>query len=155
MKVGKGIIFDKKIDALALGLYVKLLAFGNDWDLNIPQLAKILGLGYHKTQKYLAVLEEAGYMKRSVIRNENGRVQGWKYEVFANKSENRLYKKPTDGKNRQTENCTDIIEINSSNRDYKYKKEKYKKEFRTALPDPVERERQRIAAARLAQQQDR
>ena len=41
-KVAKSIIFNEKVDALTLGIYVKVLCLGKKWELNIKGLASTL-----------------------------------------------------------------------------------------------------------------
>lgn len=157
-RVPKDIIFDKKIDVLSLGLYVRLLNLGRTWTMNVHGLAKHLDLSLPKVQKCLAVLEREGYVKRTKCRGERGRFCGWDYEVLSTSTDNPILPtsvKTDNRKNRQSENGAVYIKTINIDKDYKENKDINKKEFRTALPDPVERERQRIAAARLAQQQDR
>ena len=83
-KVSKGIIFNRDIDALTLGIYVKVLCLGKEWELNIQGLAKALNLSEAKIKTAFSLLERAGYVKRIHIKDEsNGRFLGFDYHIGA------------------------------------------------------------------------
>ena len=64
-RVPKAIIYDEAVDALSLGLYVKILGLGGKCDLNIPDLAKMLHLSEPKIKTALSILERSGYVKNA------------------------------------------------------------------------------------------
>ena len=80
-KVAKGIILDKRIDAATLGIYVKVLALGKEWKLNITGLASYLEISEGRVRKAFALLEDLGYLRRLRVKNEAGRFVGWDYEI--------------------------------------------------------------------------
>lgn len=83
-KVSKGIIFNRDIDALTLGIYVKVLCLGKEWELNIQGLVKALNLSEAKIKTAFSLLERAGYVKRIHIKDEsNGRFLGFDYHIGA------------------------------------------------------------------------
>ena len=83
-KVSKGIIFNRDIDALTLGIYVKVLCLGKEWELNIQGLAKALNLSEAKIKTAFSLMERAGYVKRIHIKDEsNGRFLGFDYHIGA------------------------------------------------------------------------
>ena len=118
-KVSKDIIFNQDIDPLTLGIYVKVLCLGKEWELNIQGLAKTLSISTDKIRSSFAVLERAGYLRRSREQGERGRFVGWNYEISSVPFTD-IAKTPTSvntdiGKNRISENRGD----NNRNRDNK------------------------------------
>ena len=81
LKVSKGIIYNDDVDALSLGIYVKVIALGRKWQLNIRGLAKALHLSEDRIRNSFAVLEKAGYLRRFKTHGEHGHFNGWDYEV--------------------------------------------------------------------------
>ena len=147
-KVSKGIIFNRDIDALTLGIYVKVLCLGKEWELNIQGLANTLNLSDTKIRTAFSLLERAGYVKRVQIKDEKtGYFLGYDYHigfepfpkeertdlVAIHKKESRLPKiqtleNPDSGKSRfreiQTmENREDIYRDNIQDRDNKKNKD--------------------------------
>lgn len=112
-KVSKSIIFDGTIDALTLGIYVKILCLGKEWNLNISGLSTLLELSSAKVKTAISKLEKAGYVKRQRVRNESNQFIGWDYIVSSipfdpaersDLSKSRLSEKPTIGKTDYREN---------------------------------------------------
>ena len=83
LRVSKGIIFDKEVDPLTLGLYVKILCLGKKWELSIAGLSSATGVSQDKIRASFKVLERAGYLRRFKAHGERGRFSGWDYEVSA------------------------------------------------------------------------
>ena len=71
-EVAKSIIFDEKVDALTLGIYVKILGLEGKGDLNVPELAKVLHVSEAKIKTALSILERSGYVKRIHVKNASG-----------------------------------------------------------------------------------
>lgn len=71
-RVPKAIIYDEAVDALSLGIYVKILGLGEKGDLNIPELAKVLHVSKAKIKTALSILERSGYVKRIHVKNSSG-----------------------------------------------------------------------------------
>lgn len=82
-KVSKDIIFNKEISALALGVYVKVLALGKEWQLNVKGLSKILSISEAKVRNIFSELERAGYLRRIHVQDEKGKFTGFDYHVGA------------------------------------------------------------------------
>ena len=81
-KVSKSIIFNEDVDALTLGVYVKVLCLGKKWELNVPGLAKILNLSEAKIKAAFSILERAGYVKRIHIKDDaTGHFLGYDYHI--------------------------------------------------------------------------
>lgn len=125
-KVSKDIIFNKEVDFATLGIYVKVLALGKKFSLNIKGLATILGVSLDKVRKHFAVLEAAGYLRRQRVQGESGKFTGWRYEVssvpfsmLTDVEDNRRTENTDVGENRSSEN-TDVYNRDiEGNRDIK------------------------------------
>lgn len=117
LKVPKSIIFSDDVDALTLGIYVKVLCLGRKWELNVHGLANNLDLSVAKIKSSFAKLEKTGYLRRKRVKGAAGRFVGWDYEISSEPltdiSKNRPSESADVGKNRRSENGGDI------NRDYK------------------------------------
>ena len=102
VKVPVGIVCNDTVDALALGVFVKVLELGREQAITIQGLADILDLSLAKVQKAFAAIETAGYLHRSRVKDAAGRFVGWDYEIssepFTDYPKNRLSEKPTIGK---------------------------------------------------------
>lgn len=139
--VSKGAIRDNSVDPFSLGIYVKILAFGEtDWQLNIKGLASYLNLTEEKIRRAFRVLEAAGYLRRQRVRDEANRFVGWNYEIgcvpFPTFGDSRQWGNPDVGENRPSENRG---VYNNTSTGYKDLKEEDKKvnisrfDFRSAL----------------------
>lgn len=80
-KIHKSIIKNKNIDCTTLGIYVKIVVLGVEWQLNIKGLASVLDLSDAKVRKSIGILEREGYIKR-IANHHNGKLDGWIYEVY-------------------------------------------------------------------------
>lgn len=80
-KVSKDIIYNPDIDPLTLGIYVKILALGKKWKLNVTGLATTLGISDDKVRKSIGKLIKTGYVSRSAAKGPNGLFAGWDYIV--------------------------------------------------------------------------
>lgn len=110
-KVHKSIIFNKGIDCITLGIYVRIMTLGKSWRLNINGLSTHLELSDSKIRAAIKSLEKEGYIKRVPVRLADGKFKGWNYDIYdqpihesdrSNVSEtnNRHSEKPHVGKNR-------------------------------------------------------
>lgn len=122
-KVSKGIIFNRDIDALTLGIYVKVLCLGKEWELNVKGLSSTLNVSADKIRTAFALLEKAGYLRRSREQGERGRFIGWNYEIssvpFTDIAKTPISVNTDIGKNRISENGGDIYRDNIQDRDNK------------------------------------
>lgn len=82
-KVSKAIIYNKEVDTLTLGVFVRILCLGKSWQLNVKGLASTLGVSADKIRSSFASLEKAGFLRRTRVQGENGRFTGWDYEISA------------------------------------------------------------------------
>lgn len=80
-KIHKSIIKNKNIDCTTLGIYVKIVVLGAEWQLNIKGLASVLDLSDARVRKSIGILEREGYIKR-IANHHNGKLDGWIYEVY-------------------------------------------------------------------------
>ena len=81
-RVSNTVIFDKEIDVLTLGIYVRVMCLGKEWDLNVRGLAMYLGCSEAKIKASFSVLERAGYVKRIHVKDEKtGYFVGFDYHV--------------------------------------------------------------------------
>ena len=64
-RVPKAIIYDEAVDALSLGIYVKILGLEGKGALNVPELAKVLHMSEAKIKTALSILERSGYVKKA------------------------------------------------------------------------------------------
>ena len=107
-KVSKQLILDKSVDPLTLGIYVKLITFGEKWDLNIKGLAKFLSISDERIRKAFAILEAKGFLRRTKAQDARGRFNGWDYEIgsvpFTDIPETPTSVKTDVGENRRREN---------------------------------------------------
>ena len=83
-RVHKSIIFNKDIDCLTLGIYVKILVLGKKWQLNIKGLSSYFGISDMKIRKSISLLEREGYISRKAVQDEKtGKLAGWNYTLHA------------------------------------------------------------------------
>lgn len=127
LKVPKGVIFNERVDALTLGIFVKVLCLGRKWQMNVPGLAKALGLSVAKIKSAFSILEETGYLRRNRVKGDRGRFVGWDYEISSEPFTDHIEIRPSEnsefGENRPSENWGDINRDNIGNRDIKEEKE--------------------------------
>lgn len=107
-KVGKSIIFNKEVDVLTLGIYIKAISMGPNWEMNVKGLASVLGISLDRVRKAFATLEKAGYLRRSRAQDDEGRLNGWNYE-FSPAPFTDIAKTPT------SVLCDDVIKPMSGN----------------------------------------
>lgn len=77
---------DKNISLKACGLMARMLSLPEDWDYSINGLAQICKEGVKSIRSALKELEEAGYLIRTQVRDENGKFY-YKYDLYEDPSE--------------------------------------------------------------------
>lgn len=82
-KVHLSVIKNKNIDCLTLGVYVRILTLGKDWNLNIKGLSSILDISDAKVRKAISLLETEGFITRHAVKNEHGKFIGYDYKLYA------------------------------------------------------------------------
>jgi len=119
VKVPRGIVRNDAVDTLALGIFVKVLCIGRETPLTVQDLADRLSISLAKVQKAFAALEDAGYLRRSRVKDASGRFVGWDYEVssepFTDTPKNRQSEKPTIGKTDCRKNGSSVPIIYNTN----------------------------------------
>lgn len=127
-KVPKDIVFNEDVDALSLGVYVKLLCLGKKWQLSVKGLASTLHFSEDKVRAVFSNLEKAGYLRRKRVQDAGGHFVGWDYEI-GNIPLTDIAKTPTSGKteSRKTptsgKSATINRDNNQKNREVKRNKE--------------------------------
>ena len=76
-----GVILNKEIDVLTLGVYVIVLCLGKKWKLNVRGLASTLGISANKFRAAFSAFEKTGYLKRTRAHDKNGKFCGWDYTI--------------------------------------------------------------------------
>ena len=74
---------DRTITLKAKGLLSQMFSLPNDWDYTLKGLAYINMEGIDAIRSGIRELERAGYIERTRIRDDHGRLRGTKYKVFA------------------------------------------------------------------------
>ena len=72
-----------KYDPIIVGIYCKLVTLSAGKSLSIDFLSKKLNVGSKRMRKVIVFLEEEGYIVRTAIRDENGKMNGWNYNMYA------------------------------------------------------------------------
>lgn len=72
---------DKNLSLKAKGLLSEMLSLPDDWDYSIEGLASINKEGVKAIRNMLQELEDAGYLKRTRVRDESGRF-AYIYDIF-------------------------------------------------------------------------
>lgn len=107
-KVSKGIIFNPEIDPFTLGIYVKVIALGKRWELNLGRFAEMMKMSEDRIRKAFAKLETAGYLRRERSRNDKNQFIGWNYQIstepFPDMGVSRPSENPDVGDSRPSEN---------------------------------------------------
>ena len=66
-----------------IGIYCKLIKISYAKTLNIDIIAKRINVSEKKVRKVIVELEEAGYVVREPIKNEQNKMCGWDYQIYA------------------------------------------------------------------------
>ena len=74
---------DKTITLKAKGLLSQMFSLPDDWDYTLKGLAYINLEGIDSIRSAIRELEKAGYIIRTRVRDEQGRLRGTSYKVFA------------------------------------------------------------------------
>ena len=74
---------DKTITLKAKGLLSQMFSLPDDWDYTLKGLAYINLEGIDSIRSAIRELEKAGYIIRTRLRDEQGRLRGTSYKVFA------------------------------------------------------------------------
>ena len=80
--VDNAYLTDPRLSAREMGLLTKVLSLPDDWVFSVRGLERILKDGQDGIRSALRVLEEAGYLVRSRVRNEHGKLGKITYTFF-------------------------------------------------------------------------
>ena len=72
-----------RYDPIVVGIYCKLVTMSSGKSLSVDFLSKKLNISKERMRKTIVFLEQEGYIVRTPIRDENGRMSGWNYGLFA------------------------------------------------------------------------
>lgn len=100
--IHKGFLKDPNLSAKAKGVMAYILSLPDDWKIHIDELSTHFKDGRDSIRKAIKELQEAGYIERVRIRDENGKFKGWEYLLYEDlthktekpKSENPISVKP-------------------------------------------------------------
>jgi len=71
----------KNLSHAAKGLLLQMLSYPNDWAFNLRHLAGQSASGLHATRSAFKELETAGYVTRTLQRDDRGQLLGYDYTV--------------------------------------------------------------------------
>lgn len=80
--IGNEIFFDKELRNSDVGLLVRMFSFPDDWKFSIEGLAEICADGVDAIRSSIQRLEKFGYLKRSRLRDENGKLISSIYDFY-------------------------------------------------------------------------
>ena len=72
-----------RYEPIVVGIYCKLVTMSSGKSLSVDFLSKKLNISKERMRKTIVFLEQEGYIVRTPIRDENGRMSGWNYCLFA------------------------------------------------------------------------
>ena len=72
-----------RYEPIVVGIYCKLVTMSSGKSLSVDFLSKKLNISKERMRKTIVFLEQEGYIVRTPIRDENGRMSGWNYGLFA------------------------------------------------------------------------
>ena len=72
-----------RYEPIVVGIYCKLVTISSGKSLSVDFLSKKLNISKERMRKTIVFLEQEGYIVRTPIRDENGRMSGWNYGLFA------------------------------------------------------------------------
>ncbi|MDV4829835.1 helix-turn-helix domain-containing protein [Enterococcus faecium] len=76
------IVRDKRMNARTKGVLLILASHDDNWKFYVSQIADDCGLSKPTLQRELKTLEELGYLKRTLLRDEKGMITGYDWELL-------------------------------------------------------------------------
>lgn len=76
------IVRDKRMNARTKGVLLILASHNDDWKFYVSQVADDCRLSKPTLQRELKILEELGYLKRTLLRDEKGMITGNDWELL-------------------------------------------------------------------------
>jgi predicted transcriptional regulator len=130
--VSNELIRDSSVSFKARMLLIYLLSMDDSWILNPKAISKHQGIGKHQIYTALKELIDAGYIRRTAIRNGKY-IEKWVYEI----SESKRFKNPSTSNPELLPNNQEIEDQEIENRDIKkYQDIRNTKELRRGDPPP-------------------
>lgn len=80
--IDNNIFKNKELSWKATGLIATMLSLPDDWDFSINGLATLKKDKETVIRTGLKELENLGYLKRTQIRNEKGKIVDWEYDIY-------------------------------------------------------------------------
>ena len=132
---------NKALSLKAKGLLSLMLSLPEDWDYTTRGLASICKEGVDGIQATVRELENAGYIIRRRVRDQNGQVRGMEYTVFEQprkpEPENPVQAKPAQEKPAQ-ENPAQLNTKETNNENSKYESDLIRTQYRDLILDNIE-----------------
>ena len=132
---------NKALSLKAKGLLSLMLSLPEDWDYTTRGLASICKEGVDGIQATVRELENAGYIIRRRVRDQNGQVRGMEYTVFEQprkpEPENPVQAKPAQEKPAQ-ENPAQLNTKETNNENSKYASDLIRTQYRDLILDNIE-----------------
>lgn len=123
---------EKEMSLRAKGLLSLMLSLPDEWDYSIIGLAQLSKDGKDSVMKTLKELEKFGYLIRTRVTDERGRIAGYDYIVYESPQTEKPYTENPNTENPNTVNPpqlnTNILNTNILNTNKLNNKEKRKKE---------------------------
>lgn len=124
---------EKDMSLKAKGLLSLMLSLPNDWDYSIKGLVSYSKDSKDSVMSGLKELEEFGYLKRTIVKNDKGQFDGYDYNVFEKPQRENPYAENPNTENPNSENPTQLNTniLNTNKLNTNNKKETYKEKFET------------------------
>lgn len=90
--VDNEIITSPVIDFKTLGIYLYLLSKPDNWDFSLANIAKSKDVGVDSVRTGINLLEKLGLLIRTPNKNQEGKFQGYNYEIYDTIDTNRFNK---------------------------------------------------------------
>ena len=90
-------INDEGLSLRAKGLLLYLLSKPDNWNVNLEHLASVCNEGKSAVRVALTELINHGFVKRQQVRDNNGKMNGYQYDVYDSK-QSTVVRKTDDGK---------------------------------------------------------
>ena len=99
---------EKDMSLKAKGLLSLMLSLPNDWDYSIKGLVDYSIDSKDSVMSGLKELEEFGYLKRTMVKNDKGQFEGYDYNVFEKPQRENPYAENPNTENPNSENPTQL-----------------------------------------------
>lgn len=134
--IGKTHLKEKNMSLKAIGLLSVMLGLPDDWSYSVTGLAAIRTESKDTINRILNELEEFGYLKRQQLRNTNGTITGYEYDIYEEPYPKNPDTDNPDTDNPDTENNTQYNNNKLNNN--KLNNNKYNSKFVKPTPEEIE-----------------